>query len=203
MRTGPRTAGLPPPGGGACNLFFGVFPPHAAREAMAAEVARLRERAPVRGRWSDPRRYHITVQFLGRVALAPSVGLDTPPLAAMCAAARQVCVPAFDFCLDTTGAFGRSRVGWLGCTHPPAGLHELWRQLGNALDAQGVPRDAAPAWVPHVTVLRDARAGWPVQPIAPIPWRVSELVLARSNPGRPDAYEPLHAWPLASGDCAQ
>lgn len=198
MRTGPRTAGLPPsPDAGACNLFFGVFPPHAAREAMAAEVARLRERAPVRGRWSDPRRYHVTVQFLGRVASGACVSLETAPLAAMCAAARQVRVPAFDLCLDTTGVFGRSRVGWLGCTHPPAGLHELWRQLGDALDAQGVARDAARSWVPHVTVLREARDAWPVQPIEPICWRVSELVLARSNPGRPGAYEPLQAWPLA------
>jgi 2'-5' RNA ligase len=197
MRTGPRTVGLPPPqSGGACNLFFGVFPPHAVREAMAAEVARLRERAPVRGRWSDPRRYHVTVQFLGQAMLGPDACLDSPPLAAMRAAAGQVRVPTFDLCLDTTGAFGRSRVGWLGCTQPPAGLLELWRQLGAALDARGVPRDAAPSWVPHVTVLRDARDGWPVQPVGPIPWRVSELVLARSHPGRPGAYEPLQAWPL-------
>jgi len=196
MRPDTRHAGPPSAADTrSCNLFFGVFPPPQVRAAMAAQVERLRETSPVRARWSDPLRYHVTVQFLGRFPIAATLAPDTEPLSAIRAAARAVTVPAFDLHLDTTGSFARSRVGWLGCTHPPASLLSLWHCLGEALDALGVSRDSATHYVPHVTVLRDARQYWPAQAIAPIPWRVDALVLARSREG-PGPYEALESWPL-------
>jgi 2'-5' RNA ligase len=196
MDTGPRQHGTPPAAyARSCNLFFGVFPPPLTREAMAAQVARLREAAPVRGRWSDPLRYHVTVQFLGRYPVAATQAPDAEPLAAIRAAARSLVAPTFELQLDTTGWFSRSRVGWLGCTRPSDGLVALWRGLGEALGARAVAHDAAATYVPHVTVLRDARQAWPVQAIAPIRWPVSTLVLARSR-GGPGPYEALETWPL-------
>lgn len=198
MRPGSHPAGPPATTGPrSCNLFFGVFPPPPVREAMAAQVARLRDDAPVRGRWSDPQRYHVTVQFLGRFPFAATQSPDAEPLAAIRAAAASLPAPAFDLRVDTTGSFARSRVGWLGFTHPPAALFALWKGLGEALDQSGAPHDAQPHYIPHVTVLRDAKERWPAQAIAPIPWHVDMLVLARSREG-PGAYELLESWPLSS-----
>ncbi|QSX78150.1 RNA 2',3'-cyclic phosphodiesterase [Agrilutibacter solisilvae] len=193
MPTGARDL---PPASAACHLFFGLFPPAPVRDAMAGQVARLRAAAPVRGRWTDPRRYHLTVQFLGRFDEAAPA-----PMPAIFAAAERAAdgtgVRAFELQLDTTGAFARSRVGWLGCSQVPEELTALWRALGQALDAHGVPRDAAPSYAPHVTVLRDVREPWPGRSFPPITWRVPELVLARSRLGSGQPYEPLRAWPLA------
>ena len=149
----------------------------------------------MRARWSDPQRYHITVQFLGRFPVSATRAPDAEPLAAMRVAACAVTAPAFELQLDTTGSFARSRVGWLGCSHPPASLLQLWQRLGEALHAHGAPRDTAAHYVPHVTVLRDAVQCWPAQAITPIRWRVEALVLARSREG-PGPYDVLESWPL-------
>lgn len=176
---------------GDCNLFFGLFPPPRVREAMARAVEQLRATTPVRARWSDPRRYHVTVQFLGRHAQT-----DPATLAPLLAAAGTVDAPGFDLQLDTTGTFGRGRVGWLGCAAASPGLHVLWQALGAALDAQSVDRDRAAAYTPHVTVLRQARDAWPTRAIEAIGWPVDAFVLARSPREGGQPYEVLHRWPL-------
>lgn len=189
----PRGA-LPRSGrGGFHRLFFALWPEEAVRLQIAAGADALLATQAARGRRADPRRYHLTLSFLGDFP-APSDDL----LARIRQAAAGVRVPAFEFALDAAGSFGnRSVPWWLGCRVPPAPLLALWLRLDEALAAQGMRLRRPGAHVPHVTVLRDARARLPLTPIAPIVWPVREFVLVDSRHGSDEGYVLIGRWPLA------
>ncbi len=157
----------------AQRLFFALWPDAPMRARLAAAVSPLRASHPAAGRWLDPAGYHLTVHFLGDFAPLP------PQLVVQaCAAADSVDVPAFSLRLDRAGSFGNRDIPWwLGCAVPPPALVELWRQLGSALDRAGVPRESRRDFVPHLTVLRGARAAPAVTVLEPLAWPVDAFVL--------------------------
>ena len=164
---------------GAQRLFFALWPDAATRKRLESAVAGLRARHAAAGRWLDPARYHLTLHFLGQFAPLP------PALVARaCAAAQDVDAPAFTLRLDRAGSFAhRDFPWWLGCATPPPALFELWRQLGSALDRAGVPRESRRDFVPHLTVLRRARAAPAVTVLEPLAWPVDAFVLVASAAG--------------------
>jgi 2'-5' RNA ligase len=122
----------------------------------------------------QPRSLHLTLAFLG----------DTDPAArdAAIAAAGDVGVVPFEFVIDRSGFFrqGRERgVLWAG-GGAPAALEALASDLRARLAATGVPFDRK-AFVPHVTLLRGARAPLAPIAIAPIVWRVRDFALVAST----------------------
>lgn len=178
-------------GAGRHRLFFALWPGDGVRDALADAADALRSAHPVRGRWLDRRRYHLTLRFLG--------DCDAAQEAAALAAGAAVRAAGFDLSFDRAGSFGnRSVPWWLGCAQAPAGLHRLWEELDAALRSSGMApaRDHPP--VAHVTVLRDARARLPDVPIAPVSWPVREFVLVHSVLGSQAAYHPLARWPLSA-----
>ena len=175
----------------AHNLFFGLIPDDATCKRMSAAVDHLRSHHGPHGRWLKPHRYHMTLHFLGSFQPLPE-----DIVASARVAAAQVRSPAFDLVLDQAGSFARNRVGWLGCAHVDASLHQLWEGLRQALAHVRVKIDGTPQFKPHVTVLRDARDALPPQPITPIVWPVRQFVLIDSQLGSRNVYEPLGSWPL-------
>lgn len=118
-------------------------------------------------------------------------------------AAEEVRVAAFHLRLDRAGSFG-GRVGWLGLSQLPPGLHALWAALGLALDRHRLAYEsdpvtrlnAIPRWTPYVTVLRGTRPPLAGSEIPPLSWQVERFVLVHSQPG--DAgYTVLGHWTLA------
>ena len=174
------------------RLFLALWPDDAVRDGIAAAATALREVHAPRGRWIDPRRYHLTVQFLG-----DSHRLREDVAAASMGAAASVRARPFELVLDTVGSFrNRSVPWWLGCATTPPQLQALWTMLGTALAHAGVRVESDRALVPHVTVLRDARVALPQASIAPVIWPVRDFVLVHSVLGRRSAYHLLGRWPL-------
>lgn len=177
---------------GRYRLFFALVPDEATRARLHQAAMQLQARHAPGGRWINPQRYHLTLQFLGDFD-GPSTGIAT---LARHAAAR-VKVASFTLVLDRAGSFNNRAIPWwLGPGTDAPGLSSLWHGLGTELAQLGVRLPDARGFRPHVTVLRDARAGLPATAIEPVTWRVESFHLLRSAPGASNAYSVLGTWPL-------
>lgn len=174
------------------RLFFALLPDEATRARIHQAAVQLQAQHAPRGRWIDPGRYHLTLQFLG--------DFDGPPTAVATQArhaALRVRVAPFSLVLDRAGSFhNRAIPWWLGPTAEVPGLSTLWRGLGLELAQAGVRVPDAHGFRPHVTVLRDARSSLPETIIEPVTWRVESFHLMQSALGASSAYSALGTWPL-------
>ena len=176
----------------AHRLFFALWPDDAERRAVADAAAALRRDHAPRGRWSNPERYHLTLQFMGDFRPFPE-----DLVARAKEAAARLAVPPFTLQLDRAGSFRkRSIPWWLGCSAKPEGLQRLWDGLSARLVEAQVPFQSDRPLVPHVTILRDARPYLPDTPIPPVAWRIREVVLVDSVHGGQPEYRLLGRWPL-------
>lgn len=177
------------------RLFFALWPDDATRRAIADEAAALRQASVATARWTQPARYHLTLQFLGDSSeLRPDV------VDAAQRAAATVSAPAFDLPLDRVGSFrNKSIPWWLGCRHTPDGLTVLWERLGAALLKGRVRTEASHSLRPHVTIARDAQRMLSGEETLPsVNWRVDAFVLIHSELGARNAYTVLDRWRLPS-----
>ncbi|MGV2481500.1 UNVERIFIED_CONTAM: RNA 2',3'-cyclic phosphodiesterase, partial [Salmonella enterica subsp. enterica serovar Weltevreden] len=82
---------------------------------------------------------------------------------------------------DSASSFRNKQVPWwLGPREAPAELGLLHERLHETMTAARVIPERM-RFVPHLTILRDARAPLPTTTIRPIEWRVEEFVLVRSR----------------------
>jgi len=168
------------------RLFFALPPPPAVREAIAAVQ---RQVVPARARPVPVANLHLTLAFLGETDAATCERLrahQPPP--------DQ---PAFELALARLGTWRRRGVLWLGPAAEPAALGALAAFLLELAAGAGLAlpkRD----FRPHVTLAR--RWSGPPRPrvVAPIPWRVEEYALMRSQAADGGVrYEALACWSLA------
>jgi 2'-5' RNA ligase len=164
-------------------------------------------------RWTDPATIHLTLRFLGEVALER--------VAAAREAVAEVAARGRPLELVVTGAGGfpsprRPRVLWLGLGGEVAALQALVADLEATLTLAGLdpeagsrPRHATPTstapFTPHLTLGR-ARSprGAPAlvpalaaPPGPPLPWRADALVLFESHLAPGGArHVPLRRAPL-------
>ena len=177
---------------GVLRVFFALWPDAAAHATLSAlsrdAAARAQGRAPV------PENLHLTLAFLGevavpRIALLRAIGLGVASA-----------VPPFTLTLDRAGAFRGTGIAWAGPSATPPELERLVRLLASALAEEGFPTEGR-AFHPHVTLARRCgrRAG--VAIAAPIAWRVERLTLnaSETSPGGP-RYRALADWRLDGGE---
>ena len=133
------------------RLFFAILLPDEVREVLSGIQAAAREASGREGvRWEDPGKFHITIRFLGEVAVER---LDAVKLAGREAA--SLC-PPFELVLGGIGAFPQERrpqVLWIGAQKGVPEYVRLDEYLYRALIARGF--DIASRWgTPHVTIAR-------------------------------------------------
>ena len=154
------------------RLFFALWPDASLRE----QIAGVRNNLPglERGRVLLDRNLHLTLHFLGNIALEQ--------VDCFLQQAHKVRARAFKLELDTPGYFKRPQVAWLGCQQIPAGLVELHRQLGSYIEYCGFQVEER-AYNPHMTLARKIRKrpNMP-QSVQPLRWQVNEFVLIKSVP---------------------
>jgi 2'-5' RNA ligase len=174
------------------RLFFALMPDEATRERLHRAAMQLKATHEPHGRWINPRRYHLTLQFLGDFeGLPPQIAEQA------CEAAAHVRVAPFSLVLDRAGSFrNRAIPWWLGPAEKAPGLDALWHGLGTALARAGVRVPGRQGFRPHVTVLRDAGIALPETAIEPVEWRLAAFTLVHSVLGAHSAYTPLGTWPL-------
>ena len=101
----------------------------------------------------------------------------------------------FGLVFDGAGYWKHNRIAWAGASAVPPALDALVSELRSALGAARFPFDPKP-FVPHVTLVRNARPGFAMPEVAPITWDASGFVLVESVT-RPQGREYAIAgrWP--------
>jgi 2'-5' RNA ligase len=166
------------------RVFFAVWPDWVAVESLA--VTALAAQKICGGRASRPETLHLTLAFLGNVAVSR--------LPAATAAAAGISSESFVLTLDHLGYWRHNRVLWAGGTAAP--LTALAGNLVTALRDRDFQLDGRP-FAPHVTLVRDARCRKLPELDATATWLVREFVLAESHLSAAGAcYEIVGRWPL-------
>jgi 2'-5' RNA ligase len=131
------------------RAFVALSLDEAAREAVAAEVERLRPLSRAVA-WVPPRNLHLTLYFLGEQSEAR--------LAEALAAVEEAAAASapFEVALHGLGAFPgleRPRILWVGLAEGSLAARGLQARLVTALVARGFPAESRP-WHPHLTIGR-------------------------------------------------
>ena len=179
------------------RVFCAVELPDELRSRVAERVRRLRSEFPdVRASWEKSEKLHVTLKFLGDVEPARVEALSSA--AARAAAALE----PFELTIEEPGSFpphGQPRVLWLGIVDASGRLAVMQRALETECAAAGFPRESR-AFKPHLTLARvrsphgarELAAAHRETPFAPQRFRVSELVVMRSELGPGGSrYTPL------------
>ncbi|MBK1717596.1 RNA 2',3'-cyclic phosphodiesterase [Thiocystis violacea] len=164
--------------------FLALWPDSETRTALEAQLVGL---IPFQGRATHPLDRHLTLVFLGE--------LDPDRLGGVESVASQVSAPRFELELDRIGHFARSQILWCGPSRTPEPLTALVADLQIRLAARGIATDPRP-YRPHLTLARRVRQGASLDLPAPVPWPVTELVLAFGRSGAPPRYRIQRRWPL-------
>jgi len=167
------------------RLFFALWPDDATRARLDAWTQALHRAGG--GRMMRAQNVHLTLAFLG--------GTDPATLPAIEAAAARVAPRAFTLTFDEPGYWRHNQIAWAGVSSVPAALDDLVAGLRAALVAAQIAFDAKP-FVPHITLVRKARPGFPLPDLEPIVWPVSGFVLVRSVTGPNGSEYVVHGrWP--------
>lgn len=168
------------------RVFFALWPDAPLRAMLHATAGRLHK--ALGGRRMRPETLHLTLVFIGDLAAA-----RLPELLELAARIR---VPACDIAFDRVDCWRRNHIAHLGVSQVPPPLGELVRQLEAGLEGRGVAFDQR-AYVPHVTLLRNAECAKENPASEPIRWPMRDFVLVTSSLRSEGAqYVELGRWPL-------
>jgi len=168
------------------RLFFAAWPTPEVQEALGRQARVLMRECG--GRAIQASNIHLTLVFLGDVARECLAQLE--------ALAVAVTAPRFELGVDRVEYWRHNRIVWAGVGRCPAALPELVERLERGLSAEGFRIDKR-SYVPHVTLLRNARRAPPEAGMPAIAWPVDRFALVESvkrEKGR--AYQVLREWPL-------
>ena len=167
------------------RLFFALWPPLGAAEALAAWARRLRR--DTGGRVVLAKNIHLTLAFLGEVGEERVAELRQFPLWG-----ERHALP-----IECASYWARNSIVWAGPEEVPAPLALMAARLNDLLAARGF-RTEQRRFAAHVTLLRKARAPEVMPPMPEVDWPVEDCVLVRSALSeRGPRYEILERYPLA------
>jgi len=174
------------------RIFFALWPEAAvARQLHALGGA---AHAVCGGRRMRLDTLHMTLAFLGDV--------DAARFDAACAAADEIAqkLGAGDtpMLIDRLAHWKHNHIVWAGCDEAPAAVGALAVELAAALRQRGFQLDSRP-FAAHVTLLRNARCGGELPPMAAFEWPVRDFVLVQSQLDPAGAqYEIVRRWAAPS-----
>jgi 2'-5' RNA ligase len=168
------------------RLFFALTPPmELARVFHHHAMTELRE---CHGRPLKPEQIHLTLRFIGPV--------DGKIAACLQQAANSITLPRFELVFDIMGYWPRPRVVWSMPSQIPPTLSALAAQLEQVCVSCGLTPEKR-AYVPHLTLLRNARQAPAIVTMKPRHWPVDAFGLIRSETLSQGAvYTELQRWPL-------
>jgi len=132
------------------RAFVAIELPDDLRSALAREQARLRALCPLNRdiRWTACESLHVTLKFLGKIALDRVPAVIAALQSVNLVAAFEVEVRGFGFFPDAR----RPQVFWAGLEAPPL-LGDLARRIDAAIVKLGFPAESRP-FAPHLTLAR-------------------------------------------------
>ena len=168
------------------RLFFAAWPDNGVQQALHAVA--LRARSECGGRAIAQRNIHLTLAFLGDVARERLV--ESQSVAAGSGGLRC------DLAVDRLQYWKHNRILWAGVERCPQSLVELVGRLTADLRAGGFKLDER-AYVPHITLLRNARRAPTDRMLPRVLWPIVDFALIESaERGDGRVYEVVERWPL-------
>ena len=169
------------------RLFFAAWPAPEVQRALG-EIARRAQRE-CGGRAVPTHNIHLTLVFLGDLARDRVTDLET--------LAGRISLPRFTLTVDRLEYWRHNRILWAGVEEPPT-LQALVGAVRKELAAAGFGFDQRP-YVPHITLLRDARRVPADGRCSSVAWPVTEFALVESvQLERATLYEALGTWRLSA-----
>ena len=168
------------------RVFFALWPDDDVRAALANAGAHAQ--AECGGRATAPDKIHLTLFFVGDI--------ERSRIAALEACASRVAAAPFGLDMSALGYWRHNRIVWAGARHCPGELGTLVHDLSLSLAGEGIRGEDRP-YVPHVTLVRNARQA-PMRSALEAPvWKARELVLVESvRAAGVSRYAILAKWPL-------
>jgi 2'-5' RNA ligase len=168
------------------RLFFAAWPAPEVQRALG-DVARNAQRE-CGGRAVPAHNIHLTLVFLGDLPRNHIAALET--------LAASIEAPCFTLPVDRLEYWRHNRLLWAGVVTCPEALQTLVERMQESLAAAGHRLDRRP-YVPHVTLLREARRAPADRRFTAVSWPVTEFALVESaQRERGRVYEALRKWPL-------
>lgn len=166
------------------RLFFALWPPRAAAEALHAWA--LEARRVTGGRATRAESIHLTLAFLGEIEER-----RLPELRSLSAGGEAHALP-----IEQARYWARNRIVWAGPKEIPDRLRALAGSLAARLAERNFPAETRP-FAAHVTLIRKARGPGELPKLPAVDWRVREYLLVRSqlSPEGP-RYDVVERFPL-------
>jgi len=183
------------PIGGKYSFFLALFPDPNTAGRMIKLGNKIRGENGLQGRLRPLTHLHVSLHFFGYCSdvSATLAAAFNPPGEAV---ASQM--PPFYIELDCVMSFrgrpGNNPLVLVGCDQKNTALKKLHQSLEVQLVKSRLSSRPNNKFVPHVTLLYDKQILAPT-PIAPVIWRVEEIVLVRSEVGA-TKYERPGRWRL-------
>jgi 2'-5' RNA ligase len=168
------------------RLFFALWPAPEVQRALG-DVANRAQRE-CGGRAVPASNIHLTLVFLGNLPRDRISVLET--------LASSVTGSGFAMSVDRLEYWRHNRILWAGVEACPDPLQALVVRMQASLSGAGFRCDRRP-YVPHITLLRNARRAPADRHCRPIEWPVTAFALVESAPReRGREYQVLRNWPL-------
>lgn len=168
------------------RLFFALTP--SIELARAFHHLAMTDLQECRGRALKPEQIHLTLRFIGPVDCHVATCLQQT--------ADSIKLPRFELVFDILGYWPRPRVVWTMPSQMPSTLSALAAQLEQACVTCGLPPEKR-TYVPHLTLLRNARQAPAIVATKPRHWPIDAFALIRSETLSQGAvYTELQRWPL-------
>ncbi|HQT26497.1 MAG TPA: RNA 2',3'-cyclic phosphodiesterase [Burkholderiales bacterium] len=162
------------------KLFFAIWPDESVKLRLDELGKRLHRACG--GKITRTESIHLTLVFLGELENSEKLKK----------AASSVSGKAFEMTVNKVAYWKHNRIAWAGMEPVPEGLGALMDSLRGALKHEGYGFDER-RYVPHVTLLRHARAPEILPESESFIWPVSEFCLVGSSDS---GYKILERWRL-------
>ncbi len=155
------------------RAFIALWPQDTARKQLNRLARQFADSSA--GRCIQPENLHLTLVFIGEI--------NSSAITALRQAIGVIRQPSFDLLLDQVHFWKKGGIIAAGAKHPPAELTALVQDLRHLLSALEIPHDTR-EFVPHVTLVRNAKYCKPPDSIPALGWRVTcwSLVQSRLTP---------------------
>jgi 2'-5' RNA ligase len=171
---------------GGARLFFAAWPAPEIQQSLGRLALELQHGCG--GRAIPARNIHLTLFFLGDV--------ERTSLPRVESLARAVAASRFALNVDRVQYWRHNRIVWAGVEQCPPAALALVAQLEAVASEAGMRVERRP-YIPHITLLREARRAPAEAAVPAMAWPVDRFALVESvQRDRGKVYEPLREWPL-------
>ncbi len=181
--------------GKAYRIFFAIWPDNDAQKQLAGLAKQLRLESLCGGRKIKAENIHLTLVFVGKVYPGRFEALRD-----VADRIKQSGSLAFDLVIDEVRYWKHNHIVYLAPGKVPQELVNLVSALHDAISAAGFSLEQR-AYVPHITLMRNALCQALPDLAESVAWRVREWMLVKSEQtSNGSVYTSIGRWSLETSN---